>query len=56
MGQLRDAVTEPQWQVAVLVIMLEYTYREAAIALEIPNGTVMSRMHKVRLKIEEIFS
>ena len=54
-GRLRRAVTEPQWQVAVLVIMLEYTYREAAIALEIPHGTVMSRMHKVRLKIEELF-
>lgn len=54
-GQLRDAVTEPQWRVAVLVIMLEYTYREAATALEIPHGTVMSRMHKVRLKIEELF-
>ena len=53
---LRQHVTEPHWRTVMLVCMLGYSYREAANILEVPIGTVMSRLHKVRCVAEEKLS
>ena len=43
-----DALSEDQREVFLLVNLGGLAYREAADALEIPVGTVMSRLHRAR--------
>lgn len=45
---------EEQRQVVLLVGLEEMTYQEAAAALEIPVGTVMSRLHRGRERLREM--
>ncbi len=45
---IRQHVTEEQWKTAYLVLVLDYTNPEAAKILEVPLGTVKSRVHAVR--------
>ena len=45
---LRRHITEAHWRTVMLVSMLGYSYREAAEIQEVPIGTVMSRLYKVR--------
>lgn len=42
------AIPEPQQEIVLLCDVEELTYREAAEALSIPIGTVMSRLHRAR--------
>ncbi len=46
---------EAQRVTATLVFIEGYTYREAAEVLEVPIGTVMSRISVVRKKLAEEF-
>jgi RNA polymerase sigma-70 factor (ECF subfamily) len=48
-GQLPTAYQEVLW----LVDVREWTYRDAATALELPLGTVMSRLHRARRMLAE---
>ena len=48
-----DSLTEPFREVIELVDMDGLAYAEAAEALGIPVGTVMSRLHRARRKIRE---
>jgi RNA polymerase sigma-70 factor, ECF subfamily len=48
-----DRLPEAQRAVMLLVAVEGLSYREAAIALEIPIGTVMSRLARARLSIGE---
>ena len=48
LGFLRRHLSEAQWKTMMLAYMLGYTYEEVAEILEIPLGTVMSRLHTVR--------
>lgn len=53
---LREAVErlpEPQRSVFVLYTFEEMSYKEIAQALEISIGTVMSRLHYARLRLQE---
>lgn len=50
---LRQHITEAHWQTVMLVHMLGYSYKEAAEILEVPIGTVMSRLNKVRRVAKE---
>jgi RNA polymerase sigma-70 factor (ECF subfamily) len=47
---------EEQRQVVLLVGLEEMTYQEAAAALEIPVGTVMSRLHRGRERLREMMT
>ena len=49
---IRRHVTEGQWEAARLVLILDYTNAEAAEILEIPEGTVKSRVHAFRQTAE----
>ena len=49
---IRRHVTEGQWEAARLVLVLDYTNAEAAEILEIPEGTVKSRVHAFRQTAE----
>lgn len=44
---------EAQRNVAMLVFVEGFTYREAASVLDVPIGTVMSRLHAVRAKLRD---
>lgn len=59
--QVRDAVaalSAKHRAVLILVDLEGLTYREAAEVLEVPEGTVMSRLHRarrrVRIQLEEV--
>jgi RNA polymerase sigma-70 factor (ECF subfamily) len=50
------ALPEDQRSVLVLVCIEELSYRDAAAALDVPIGTVMSRLARARKKISEIIA
>ena len=52
LGALRD-LPEAHQQLILLCDIEELTYREAAAALSIPIGTVMSRLHRARALLRE---
>ncbi len=46
------AALKPKFREALLVVeVLGYRYREAAVILEVPEGTVKSRVHQARLQL-----
>lgn len=47
---------EEQRAVLMLVCVEELSYRDAATALEIPVGTVMSRLSRARLRLAELLN
>jgi RNA polymerase sigma-70 factor, ECF subfamily len=52
-----DAISklpEEQREVLMLVVMEDLSYKEVAVVLEIPIGTVMSRLSRARLKLAEL--
>ena len=49
-----DELPEAQRAVVVLVGIEELSYKEAAAALGIPPGTLMSRLHRGRKRLREI--
>lgn len=57
LSRVLNAVTRlppEQRSVVMLVCVEEYGYREAAELLEIPMGTVMSRLARARAKLSEV--
>ncbi|WP_347330367.1 RNA polymerase sigma factor [Marinimicrobium locisalis] len=48
-----EALPEEQRAVMVLVVVEGYSYREVAEQLGIPRGTVMSRLARARLRVQE---
>jgi RNA polymerase sigma-70 factor, ECF subfamily len=58
-SELRDALDElpPAFRVVVQLVDVEgFSYQEAADALEIPVGTVMSRLHRARTRLRRALS
>jgi len=49
--QALAALPAPMREVLLLVTVEEYTYAEAATILEVPVGTVMSRLHRARERL-----
>ena len=47
-----DQLPEAYRSVVYLVLVREFSYREAAEVLEIPVGTVMSRLHRGRRALQ----
>lgn len=45
------ALPEAQREVVVLVLVQGHAYREAAAILDVPIGTIMSRLHAARAKL-----
>lgn len=43
-------------EVLLLVTVEEYTYAEAAVILDVPVGTVMSRLHRARERMRELMT
>jgi RNA polymerase sigma-70 factor (ECF subfamily) len=55
-GEIRDAIEDlpEQYRLAVLLADVEgFAYKEIAEILDIPIGTVMSRLHRGRKKLQE---
>lgn len=52
LGRLPVAMRE----VLLLVTVEEYTYQEAAVILQLPIGTVMSRLHRAREQLRRLLS
>jgi RNA polymerase sigma-70 factor (ECF subfamily) len=46
-------LSAPMREVLLLVVVEEYTYAETAGILEVPVGTVMSRLHRARERLRE---
>ncbi len=46
------ALSEGEQEVVMLVLWSELSYQEAAAALEIPVGTVQSRLSRARSKLQ----
>ncbi len=51
-----DALPEPSRQVVILVYFQGLKYREAATILDVPVGTVKSRLHAAMLRLTESLS
>lgn len=51
-----DALDPPQRAILVLAVLEERTYEEIAGILEIPMGTVMSRLHRARARLRAALS
>ncbi|HXG91436.1 MAG TPA: sigma-70 family RNA polymerase sigma factor [Blastocatellia bacterium] len=49
-------LSEEHRSVLWLVIVEEFTYREAAEALDVPIGTVMSRLHRARIELRKLLA
>ncbi|MFU7528540.1 RNA polymerase sigma factor [Qipengyuania sp. ASV99] len=49
-----DSLPREQRDVVALVMLEEYTYREAADALDLPIGTVMSRLSRAKAALAKI--
>lgn len=49
-----DLLPEEQRDVLILVALNELSYAEAATVLEIPPGTLMSRLHRARSRLREM--
>lgn len=49
-----DQLPEDQRQVVVLRELEEMSYKEIADVLDIPEGTVMSRLYYARRKLQEL--
>lgn len=49
--QALDALSPAERQVILLVDVEGHSYSEAAIILEVPTGTVMSRLHRARSRM-----
>lgn len=54
--QAMNQLTEEQRQLVELVIVEGFSYAEAAEVLDIPVGTVMSRVARARAKLAELLS
>jgi RNA polymerase sigma-70 factor (ECF subfamily) len=54
LSRVIDQLPEEQRSVMLLVSVEEHSYREAAEILEVPIGTVMSRLSRARAKIMEM--
>lgn len=54
LSKVIDQLPEDQRSVMLLVSVEEHSYREAAEILEVPIGTVMSRLSRARVKIMEM--
>jgi len=49
-----DALPDAQRAVLVLVVVEGLSYADAARALDVPPGTVMSRLHRARRRLHEL--
>lgn len=49
-----NSLPKDQHAVLWLVVVEEFTYREAADILDVPVGTVMSRLHRARLAVRKL--
>ncbi len=49
-----DRLAEDQRAVLLLVVVEEMTYKEAAVALGVPIGTVMSRLSRARVQLRRM--
>ncbi len=49
-----DRLAEDQRAVLLLVVVEEMTYKEAAVALGVPMGTVMSRLSRARTELRRM--
>jgi len=49
-----DHLTEDQRAVLLLVVVEEMSYKEAAVALGVPIGTVMSRLSRARVQLRRM--
>lgn len=52
--QALAALSPPMREILLLVTVEEYTYAEAAGILDIPVGTVMSRLHRARERLRDL--
>jgi RNA polymerase sigma-70 factor, ECF subfamily len=50
------AIPDKFQQIIRLFVVEEFTYREISVKLEIPIGTVMSRLHRGRKMLRENFT
>jgi RNA polymerase sigma factor (sigma-70 family) len=54
--QALAALPPPMREVLLLLTVEEYTYAEAASILDVPVGTIMSRLHRARERLRELMT